>query len=110
MVGALAASVLFAAPMARADEKADSATQKALNKKAWHDAEVMRKYDKNGNGVLDADELALKQANEDKMKALRDKRKQKTAERKAKDAAASVEASTTATPAATPETAAKASQ
>jgi hypothetical protein len=81
-LSALAVSSLFITPVVRAaDDPADAKAQKAAAQKAKHDAEVLKKYDKNGNGVLDPDEQAAKQANDDKMKALRDAKKRKAEER-----------------------------
>ena len=88
LVSLFAAFSMFAAPMVRAgDETTDAKSQKAAEEKAKHDAEVLKKYDKNGNGVLDPDEAAARQANVDKMKGLRDAKKKKAEERKANEAA-----------------------
>ena len=82
LVSALAVSSLFATPAVRgADAQADVAAQKAAAQKAKHDALVLQKYDKNHNGVLDPEEQAAKQANDDKMRALREAKKRKQEER-----------------------------
>ena len=84
LISALAVAFVFTAPIVwAAGETTDAKAQKAADAKAKHDAEVLRKYDKNGNGVLDPEEQAARQANVDKMKALRDMRKHKSDERKA---------------------------
>jgi 2,3-bisphosphoglycerate-independent phosphoglycerate mutase len=77
LASALAASFLFAAPMLRAEDTtapaAETKTEKTVDKKAErkakHEAEMLKKYDKNGNGVLDPDELAAMKADQDKNKA-----------------------------------------
>ena len=63
----------------------DEAAKYEADQKAKHDATVLKKYDRNGNGVLDPEELAVKQKNDEKMQAMRDARAKKTA---AKGAAA----------------------
>jgi len=84
LISVLAVSSWFTAPVVRAaGDATDAKAQKAADAKAKHDAEVLRKYDKNGNGILDPEEQAARQANVDKMKALRDARKHKAEERKA---------------------------
>jgi hypothetical protein len=95
VISALAVAALFAVPAVRADDapvnagaQTDAKAQKAAALQAEKDARALRKYDKNGNGVLDADELALKQANEDRMKGLREAKKKKAEERKASAAKA----------------------
>jgi hypothetical protein len=75
---AVAVSSLFAMPAAFG---ADDAEAKKAERKAKRDAEIIRKYDANGNGVLDPDEQAAKKADENKAKAERAEKK------KAKDAA-----------------------
>ena len=92
LVSALAASCLLATPAVRgADAQPDAKAQKAAAQKAKHDALVLQKYDKNHNGVLDPDELARKQANDERMRALREAKQRKAAER--------AKAAATATPA-----------
>ena len=82
LAGALAVSCLFAAPTLRAaDEKVDPKVQAAADRQAKHDADVLKKYDKNGNGILDPEEQALLQANQEKMRVLREAKKKKAADR-----------------------------
>ena len=82
LVSALAASCLLVTPAVRgADTQPDAKAQKAAAQKAKHDALVLQKYDKNHNGVLDPDELARKQANDDRRRALREAKQRKAAER-----------------------------
>lgn len=61
--------------------------KEAADLQAKHDAAVLKKYDKNGNGVLDPSELAVKQANEQKMQALRDAKNKKAGVTPAKPSA-----------------------
>ena len=61
----LAVTGMFTFPAYAADEKADAAAAK----KAKHDAEMLKKYDKNGNGKLDPDEIAARDADREKAKA-----------------------------------------
>jgi hypothetical protein len=78
----LAVTGMFTAPAYAADDKADAAAAK----KAKHDAEMLKKYDKNGNGKLDADELATMKSDEEKAKAEKkaEKKEEKKEEKKAK--------------------------
>lgn len=83
-ISVLAVTSMFTAPAVSAAVRNDAPK---ADRKAQQEAAVLRKYDKNGNGVLDADEQAARQANVDKMKALRDAKKRKAEERKAASAA-----------------------
>lgn len=85
-LSAFAVSFLFAAPMMHAEEAKSEApmADKKADRKAKHDAEILKKYDTNGNGVLDPDEQAAKKADEDKTKAERaEKKKAHAAKEKA---------------------------
>lgn len=81
LAGMLALSSLITTPMTRAAASTDAQAARQAALKAKHDALVLKKYDKNGNGVLDPDELARKAANEARMKVLREARQRKAAER-----------------------------
>ncbi|PTX96455.1 hypothetical protein DB354_07270 [Opitutus sp. ER46] len=82
-VCALAVSCLLATPAVRAagTDTPDTPSAKQAAAQAKKDAEILKKYDKNANGVLDPDELAKRQANVEKMKALREAKKRKAEER-----------------------------
>lgn len=78
-VSAFALCGLFATPIVRAaDENSDAKAGKRAERKAKQEAQMLRKYDANGNGVLDPDEQAAMKADQDKAKA------QRAAQRKAK--------------------------
>ena len=69
LAGTLAIACLAAAPAVRAADKDDAA------KKAKRHADLLKKYDKNGNGKLDPDEEAAMKADLAKAKAGREKKK-----------------------------------
>ena len=73
LAGVLAVACMFTVPTVRAaDEKADAAAKAEM--KAKRDAANLKKYDKNGNGKLDADEEAAMKADMEKMKAEKKKK------------------------------------
>jgi hypothetical protein len=72
----LAIACLLAGPLSAADNKDDAAA-----KKAKREADMLKKYDKNGNGKLDPDEEAAMKADQAKAKAEKEKKK-KTSEAK----------------------------
>lgn len=75
--GALAFTGLFTAPMVRAQDDQAAKKEKAAERKAKRDADLLKKYDKNGNGKLDADEEAAVKADQEKAKAERAEKKEK---------------------------------
>jgi hypothetical protein len=76
-LAALSVAAVVYVPEVRADEKADLAAAK----KALHDKEMLEKYDKNHDGKLDDDEIAVMKADEAKAKA---EKKAAAAEKKKK--------------------------
>jgi hypothetical protein len=77
LVGVLAIACMFTVPTVRAQDDKEKAKQE---KKAKRDAEILKKYDKNGNGKLDPDEEAAYKADQEKAKA--EKKKEKKEEKK----------------------------
>jgi len=69
LASVLAVAGMFIVPSLRAADDAEKAA-----KKAKRDAENLKKYDKNGNGKLDADEEALMKADMEKAKAEKKKK------------------------------------
>ncbi len=65
-----AAAFVFAAPALRAADDAE----KAAKKKKMEDA-ALKKYDKNGNGKLDPDEVAAQKADQEKKKKEKETKK-----------------------------------
>ncbi len=49
------------------------------------EADALRKYDRNANGVLDPDEQAERQANIDRMRGVREAKKKKGEDRKPRE-------------------------
>jgi hypothetical protein len=78
LASALAIVGLFTAPALRA--QGDDATTKKAEKKAKKEAEILAKYDKNHNGVLDPDEKAAYEADVAKAKAEKKEKKEKKAD------------------------------
>jgi len=75
----LAIACLFTAPVLRAQADDAAKTEKAdkkADKKAKHEAEMLKKYDKNGNGKLDPDEEAAMKADMAKAKAEKEAKKE----------------------------------
>ena len=68
LASVLALACMFTVPSVKADQNKDEAAAKA-ERKAKRDAENLKKYDKNGNGKLDADEEAAMKEDRAKMKA-----------------------------------------
>ena len=78
LLTAFAASALLTSPALRAaDDKADTKVEKKAERKAKHDAEMLKKYDKNGNGKLDPDEEAAMKADQEKKAAKKKARDEK---------------------------------
>jgi hypothetical protein len=69
IVSTLAIACLLTLPALAADK------EDAAAKKAKRDAEMIKKYDKNGNGKLDPDEEAAMKADQAKAKAEKEKKK-----------------------------------
>ncbi len=70
LASVLAVASMFIVPAVRAADDAEKAA-----KKAKKDAADLKKYDKNGNGKLDADEQAALKADMEKAKAEKKKKK-----------------------------------
>jgi hypothetical protein len=81
LASALAIAGLFTAPVLHAQD--DAAAKTKAEKKAKRDAEILKKYDKNGNGKLDPDEEAAYKADMEKAKAEKKEKKEKKSEEKA---------------------------
>ena len=75
LAGALAIACMFTVPVVRAQD--DAAAKAKAEKKAKREAEILKKYDKNGNGKLDPDEEAAYKADQEKAKAERKEKKEK---------------------------------
>lgn len=75
LASVLAVAGMFIVPAVRAADDAEKAA-----KKAKQEAADLKKYDKNGNNKLDADEIAARDADREKMKA--ERKKKKDAEKK----------------------------
>ncbi len=69
LASVLAVAGMFTVPAVRAADDAEKAA-----KKAKRDAENLKKYDKNANGKLDADEEATMKADMEKAKAEKKKK------------------------------------
>ena len=69
IASALAIACLFTVPVVAADK------EDAAAKKAKKEADMLKKYDKNGNGKLDPDEEAAMKADQAKAKAAKEKKK-----------------------------------
>ena len=72
----LALAGIFATPAALA-QSGDSMKREKTEKKAKRDAEVLKKYDKNANGKLDAGEEAAMKADQEKLKAEKKEKQEK---------------------------------
>lgn len=64
------------------EPSSDSDAQKRAEKR---EANALKKYDKNANGVLDPDEQAERQANIDRMRGVREAKKKKGDDKKARE-------------------------
>lgn len=78
-LSALAVAGFFAQPAFAADDATPPAQEEQKPKKkgdwkAKKEARDLKKYDANGNGVLDPDEQAARKADEEKMKAKKKKK------------------------------------
>ncbi len=72
----LALAGLFLTPAVHAQPD-DTAKKEKAEKKAKRDAEVLKKYDKNANGKLDAGEEAAMKADQEKLKAEKKEKQEK---------------------------------
>ena len=70
LASVLAVACMFTVPAVRAADDAAKA-----EKKAKQEAADLKKYDKNGNGKLDPDEIAARDADREKAKAEKKKKK-----------------------------------
>ena len=70
LASVLAVACMFTVPAVRAADDAEKAA-----KKAKKEAADLKKYDKNGNGKLDPDEIEAMKADQAKMKAEKEAKK-----------------------------------
>ena len=81
LLGVIAIACRFALPMLHAQND-PAKKEKAAEKKKQHDAEVLKKYDKNANGKLDPAEEAAMKADLEKARAeKKEKKDEKTAKK-----------------------------
>lgn len=84
LAGAVALALAFTSMAARAEETASPG--KKADREAKKESAALKKFDANGNGVLDPDEQAARKASEDKARSDRaEKRKARAAERAQRD-------------------------
>ena len=77
LASVMAVAGFFTAPALRAQTD-DAAAKTKAEKKAKREAEILAKYDKNHNGVLDPDEKAAYEADQAKAKAEKKEKKKET--------------------------------